>query len=224
MAIPNDGAQEAARIREYYLHASWRSSLGRHWFVAERRTAISRVVRDLLIPHRDLRVCDVGCGAGADLVWWKEQGVASNGLHGTELNHDRAAAARLVMPEATIAAVDGFTIPFPDSSMHVVMASLVISSILDEAGRVQLLEEMLRITRPRGVIAVYDFRVRKPWNRSVRPLRPSWLASQLGAPSIEVRMGPLLPILDLALRLPGWSRAPLIRALPRTHSLWIWRT
>jgi hypothetical protein len=81
---------------------------------------------------------------------------------------------------------------------------------------------MRRVTRDGGLLAIYDFRVRKPWNRNVVAISGSELAATLGPPDAEYRLGPFLPLLDLALRLPRWLRAPAIGLLPRTHRLWVW--
>ena len=113
--------------------------------------------------------------------------------------------------------------PFPDDSFDLVSASLVLSTIRDRSGRAALLAEMSRVTRAGGLLAIYDFRVRKPWNRNVVAMSGSELAAALGPPNSEFRLGPFLPLLDPALKLPGGLRGPTIGLLPRTHRLWVWK-
>ncbi len=220
MADPTTG--EAQRIRSYFGEASWRPSGGREMLVAERRQLVEQLVRATLPPFATLTVCDVGCGRGSDLERWRSLGVAEERLFGTELLDDRAEAARRALPGASIAQVEGFEIPFPDGSFDLVTASLVLSSIRDRAGRAALVAEMWRVTRPGGMLAIYDFRWRKPWNRNVLAVSGSELAAALRPPNGEYRLAPFLPLLDAALKLPGPLSAGLVGGLPRTHRLWAW--
>lgn len=221
MADPTTG--EAHRIRSYFGEASWRPSGGREMLVAERRRLVEQLVRATLPPLAQLTVCDVGCGRGSDLERWRALGVAEDRIFGTELIEERVEAARRALPAASIAGVEGFEIPFPDVSFDLVSASLVLSTIRDRPGRRALLAEMRRVTRKGGLLAVYDFRVRKPWNRNVVAMSGSDLAATLGPPNLEFRLGPFLPLLDPALKLPRGLRGPTIGLLPRTHRLWVWK-
>lgn len=218
----DEQAREADRIRAYFRDASWRPTVGREWIVNERRAVVERLVRAAMPPMDQLAVCDVGCGRGADLARWHALGVPGDGLYGTELSAERAEAARRTVPGGTIAEVTGFRIPFADASFDVVTATLVLSSVLDRARRRELLREMRRVTRPGGVIAIYDFRIRKPWNPNVTAISGRELAETLGTPTSEHRLAPLLPALDLALKLPPALGEIVIAVLPRTHRLWTW--
>lgn len=215
-------ARETDRIRSYFRNTSWRQTPAREWLVAERRAVVERLVEESLPPLDQLTICDVGCGGGGDLAWWHALGVPADRLYGTELSRESAAAAREAVPRANIAVVDGFGLPFADGSFDVVTASLVISSIRDAAGRRTLLTEMRRVTRAGGLLTVYDFRVRKPWNPNVVAIGGAELARVVGRPGAAYRVSPLLPALDVVLKAPRPLRGRLIRCLPRTHRLWIW--
>lgn len=217
-----DPTPETDRIRSYFGEASWGRSTGRDMLIAERREVVERLVRETLPPLTALTVCDVGCGGGSDLERWRSLGVAEDRLYGTELVAESAEAAQRAIGRGTVAPVDGFEVPFADGSFDLVTASLVLSSIRDPAARRQLAAEMWRVTRYGGLLAIYDFRIRKPWNRNVVAVRGSELAATLGPPTAEYRLAPLLPALNLALKLPALPRVALIRALPRTHRLWVW--
>lgn len=220
MADP--GTREAHRIRSYFSEASWRRSAGREMLVAERRQLVEQLVRATLPPFASLTVCDVGCGSGSDLERWRSLGVGEDRLFGTELVDELAGAARRALPGASIAQVEGFEVPFADGSFDLVTASLVLSSIRDRASRRALLAEMWRVTRKGGLLAIYDFRWRKPWNRNVLAVNGSELASAIRPPDADYRLAPLLPLLDVSLRLPGPVASALVRVLPRTHRLWAW--
>jgi ubiquinone/menaquinone biosynthesis C-methylase UbiE len=216
---------ESERIRRYFARRSWRTwPGGRAYLVAERSRLLARIAKILDRPVQALQICDVGCGSGQDLLYWAELGAEEGNLAGTELSADRAATARGRLPRADIRAVDGFAIPFTDGRFDLTTASLVFSTIKEPALRRNLFHDMWRVTRPGGMIAIYDFRVRNPRNREVvamTSLRINELYTQ--APFARWSAAPFLPALPTALRLPAALRGLAIRILPRTHSVWAWR-
>ena len=218
-----EATDETQRIRAYYRDASWRPSPGRSYLVSEWTGLVESVLAERGSDLSATRVCDVGCGAGSDLRRWKTLGVPEAQLSGTELSPERAEAAQRALPDATIARVDSFEVPFGDGAFDLVTASLVFSSVIDSDGRKALAAEMRRVTRPGGLIAVYDFRIRKPWNRHVRPVHERDLASSLGPSWRRYAVSPFLPLLDITLRLPSPIARRLMRVLPRTHRVWMWR-
>ncbi len=221
MAKP--AADEAQRIRAYFSDARWSPTKGARFLVAERRAVLETLLADVGIPTARLTVCDVGCGDGADLRRWRDLGVPEAQLFGTELVADLADTARRSIPTGVVTTADGFEVPFADHSFNLVTASLVLSTIRDRSDRRSFLLEMWRVTRPGGMLAIYDFRVRKPWNQNVAGVGTRELRSSLGRPTHTYRVAPLLPVLNLALKLPDAARAALVRVLPRTHRLWVWR-
>jgi SAM-dependent methyltransferase len=194
-------------------------------FVLAERRSLLRAAVDRLLPVRrdDLRICDVGCGAGGDLESWARAGVAVTNLAGTELLAEPLNEARRLLPDSNLRLVNDFTVPWPDGSFDVTSSSMAMSSILSQSSRRELFVEMLRVTIPGGVVAIYDFHVRKPTNRHVIAMNRKRIAA-LGMRPIESwRATPFLPLLKYALRLPSALRRPAIALLPRTHTLWIWQ-
>lgn len=215
---------DANRIRDYFESAGWKSSPGREYIADERMALLRAAVSSLAIPLSELNLCDVGCGGGADLGRWRDAGVPETRIAGTELVPGRAALARGLLPAAEIREVDGFDLPFNSGSFDVCTASLVFSTIRSTPHRRHLLEEMARVTRPGGMVIVYDFVIRKPWNRHVSALSTREL-TRLWKPPDQVRpAAPLLPALNVALRLPRGTAKRVAQSLPRTHRLWVWKT
>lgn len=213
---------EVGRIRDYFEAASWRPSPGRDYLVRERTAMFHAIVAGLRRSYKSLAICDVGCSTGDELVAWRDLGVPASRLAGTELVPSRAEIARERLPEADIRVVEGFDLPFASGSFDVCTAALVLSTIAGPAQRRRLLTEMLRITRPGGLVVIYDFVIRKPWNRNVVAVATRDLASVLGRPIEVQRAAPFLPFLTAVLRLPDWIARRLIRILPRTHRIWVW--
>jgi SAM-dependent methyltransferase len=221
----DETADEVARIRRYFGGAGWRSwSSGREYLVAERQRLLTAAAELVILSDGEhLNVLDVGCGTGSDLAHWRSTGIPEERLAGTELLPDRAAEASARLPAAEIVLTEGFSLPFADGRFHLTTASLVMSTILDARLRKQLFSEMLRVTAPGGVVAVYDFRVRKPTNHAVTAITRS-RAARMGRDPDQVRpAAPFLPALPLVLRLPSPLRRRLLSLLPRTHVMYLWR-
>lgn len=214
---------ETERIREYFRSTTWRASAGREYLVRERTALLRAAAAALGQAPGELSICDVGCGGGADLAAWRDFGVPEGQLAGTELVPERALLAQQRLPRADVREVDGVELPFAPESFDICTASLVISTIGSVDDRGHLLREMERVTRPGGIVAVYDFRVRKPWNRSVKAVSTHHISELLREPDAVEEAAPFLPILELALRLPRPLRVTVTRLLPQTHRLWIWR-
>jgi ubiquinone/menaquinone biosynthesis C-methylase UbiE len=126
------------------------------------------------------------------------------------------------LPGADLRLVDSFTIPWPDGSFDVTWSSMALSSILSSSNRKALFDEMVRVTKLGGVIAVYDLVVRKPTNRDVVAMTSARIRQFGLVPDERIRATPFLPLLDRVLGLPRTARVMALRFLPRTHAVWIW--
>lgn len=220
-----ESADEVARIRRYFGGAAWcRWSSGREYLLAERHRLLTDAAKLAVAGEGErLRVLDVGCGTGSDLAFWRSTGVPDEDLAGTEVLPERAAEAKARLPSAEIVLTEGFTLPFAAGRFRLTTASLVLSTILDAGLRRLLFSEMMRVTAPGGIVAVYDFRVRKPSNHGVTAITRS-RAAHLGRDPDEVRSAaPFLPLLPLVLRLPRPLRGRVLPLLPRTHAMYLWR-
>ena len=49
-------------------------------------------------------------------------------------------------------------LPFPDESMDAVISSIAIHNVLDRDGREKAIREIARVLKPKGRIAIQDFR------------------------------------------------------------------
>ncbi|HET9878731.1 MAG TPA: hypothetical protein VFQ81_05455, partial [Candidatus Limnocylindria bacterium] len=87
----------------------------------------------------------------------------------------------------------------------------------------RLFTEMWRVTRPGGMLALYDFWIRKPTNPDVVAMTQRSIGALGPPPTRRVAVTPFLPALPLVLRLPDPMRKGLLWILPRTHAIWIWK-
>jgi SAM-dependent methyltransferase len=121
-----------------------------------------------------LRLLEVGCGSGANLLELLRLGFAPEHLCGAELLPERHAQARHCLPAAvTLHAGDALAMPVAAASQDIVFVSTVFSSLLDDAFQQRLADVMWGWVKPGGGVLWYDFTVNNPRNADVRgvPLR-----------------------------------------------------
>jgi SAM-dependent methyltransferase len=191
--------------------------------VQERQRAMLKLfVRQGLTDLPALRVLEVGCGAGGNLLELLRTGFAPEHLAGAELLPERLAQARAVLPAAvTLWGGDATALDLPAASRDIVLQSTVFSSLLDDAFQQHLASTMWRWVAPGGGVLWYDFTVNNPRNHDVRgvPLaRVRQLFPQACISAVRVTLAP--PIARAACRLHP-ALYPVLGSLPllRTHLL-----
>lgn len=127
----------------------------------------------LLEDLSSIEALDVGCGTGGWMRTLLEWGATPEKLHGVDLLEDRINRAKLLSPGLDFRKASAWPIPFDNESMDLVCAHTVFSSILDFAARKKLAKEMLRVSKPGGLIFIYDFRVSHPLNPDTIGIRSS---------------------------------------------------
>ncbi len=171
-----------------------------------------------------LKLLEVGCGAGGNLLELLRLGFAPQHLAGVELLPDRLALARQCLPEAVaLHGGDASRLAVAPGSLDIVFQSTVFSSLLDAGFQQQLAAAMWRWLRPGGGVLWYDFTVDNPRNRDVAgvPLsRVQALFPQARLRHERITLAP--PIARAVCRLHP-ALYTLFNALPplRTHVL-VW--
>jgi SAM-dependent methyltransferase len=116
-----------------------------------------------------LRLTEVGCGSGGNLLELLRLGFRPEHLAGLELLPERHAQARQTLPEATrVWLGDATRAPIEPASQDLVLQSTVFSSLLDDAFQQRLAEVMWSWLKPGGAVLWYDFTVNNPRNADVR--------------------------------------------------------
>lgn len=138
--------------------------------VQEKQRALLQLLHQLgWTDPSALRVFEVGCGAGGQLLELLRLGVQPERLSGCELLPERHAQARALLPEAVqLHLGDAATLPLPAGSFDMVCQHTVFSSLLDNAFQQRLAERMWSWVRPGGGVLWYDFTVDNPRNPDVR--------------------------------------------------------
>jgi ubiquinone/menaquinone biosynthesis C-methylase UbiE len=224
--MPDD---EADRLRAAYAR---RDALGLdarydYWqpanlfiYQARERAVLSLLRRAGLLPLTGRRVLDVGCGDGSVLRDMLRYGAHPGDLYGVDLLPQRVERARELTPGAHIEAGDARDLPYGDGAFELVLGFTLLSSVVEPEARRRVAAEMARVTRPGGVVLLYDFWT-NPTNRDVRPLRRAEVRDLFAGKRIEFESTTLAPpIVRALIRLPGgWLACSLLDVLrfPRTH-------
>ena len=175
-----------------------------------------------------LRLTEVGCGSGGNLLELLRLGFAPERLQGIELLPERCAQARHALPSAITIwqgdAADRAQAPVQAGSQDLVLQSTVFSSLLDDAFQQHLAHAMWRWLRPGGAVLWYDFTFDNPRNPDVRGVTLARVRALFPASRISHRRVTLAPPLARAVcRLhPSLYSAFNLLPLLRTHRLaWI---
>lgn len=229
MTGPADDETRAVAAR--YARRSSTAMLDRYSFlqpdvwqtVQERQRAMLRLfVQQGLTDLAALRVLEVGCGAGGNLLELLRLGFAPQHLAGVDLLPERLAQARAVLPAAVqLHPGDASQLPIAPASQRIVLQSTVFSSLLDDAFQQQLADAMWRWVAPGGGVLWYDFTVDNPRNPDVRGVPLARLRQLFPQAAIRARRVTLAPPLARPLCRLHPGLYPIANALPllRTHVL-----
>lgn len=173
--------------------------------VQERQRVILQLLRQKGITDlAQLRLLELGCGTGANLLEFLRMGCAPQHLAGIELLPDRYAQARHLLPAAVrLQQGDALLADVPHASQEVVLLSTVFSSVLDQGFQQRLAATLWQWLRPGGAVLWYDFTYNNPRNPDVR-----------GVPLLRVRE--LFPQSRITARRVTLA-PPLARAVVRVH-------
>jgi SAM-dependent methyltransferase len=226
-----NGKREAKAVAERYAR---RQDPGRYsmlrpevlYAVQERQRAMLALWAQAGLHELSLlRVLEVGCGAGGNLLELLRLGFAPGHLSGVELLPERLAMARSVLPEAVqLRGGDALQAEVAAQSLDIAYVSTVFSSLLDDAYQQRLAETMWSWLKPGGAVLWYDFTVNNSRNPDVRGVPLARLRILFPQARLQHRRVTLAP--PLARAVTRWHRRlyPCFNALPwlRTHVLaWI---
>ncbi len=200
--------------------------MGNLLMVQERERFLSRLLARRGIESLDqFSAFEAGCSTGYNLRQVLQWGARPENLAGIDLDSAAVDYCKAHSPEIRVHHGSADSIPEPDEHFDMSLAFTLFSSVPDEDVAYGIAREMFRITRPGGLIVVYDMRRRNPGNSKVHrvdsddirrwfPKCPLRVQSITLAPPIARRVAPVAP----------WLYGPLATIpLLRTHAMYVLR-
>lgn len=167
---------DVQQIREAYSRRSQLPNTRYSLFDPSQRMAVQEVERRILTglvceEMTDLRsrhILDIGCGTGEWLLQYLRWGAQPANVVGVDLIPERVVACQGLVPGARIELMDAANLQLPRDAFDIVLQFTAFTSILDTTAREAAAAEMVRVTKPSGLIVWYDFICDNPRNADVR--------------------------------------------------------
>jgi SAM-dependent methyltransferase len=214
MAVPVTETDETDAVRARYARRQGddqRYSLLNPDFlfaIQERQRALAELFVSVgWLDLAGVRLLEVGCGTGSNLLEFLRFGFRPEHLQGIELltacveraRRELPGSVRITLGDAAGAAASAV----PEASQDIVYQSTVFSSLLDDGFQQRLADTMWRLVRPGGGILWYDFTVNNPRNPDVRGVPVARIRQLFPRGRMRVRRLTLAP--------------PLARTVTRFH-------
>lgn len=194
--------------------------------VQERQRAmLDLFVSNGLVALGEVRLLEVGCGAGGNLLELLRVGFRADHLIAAELLPERVAQARQALPSVVpVHEGDATALDLPLASQDVVLLSTVFSSLLDAAFQQRMADVVWSWLRPGGAILWYDFVFDNPRNPDVRGVSLARIRELFPEGQVDARRVTLAPPIARRVCRIHPSLYTVLNVLPflRTHLLcWI---
>jgi ubiquinone/menaquinone biosynthesis C-methylase UbiE len=135
----------------------------------ERERAFIKMIKFAKIKSlSDLKLIEIGCGNGNNILGFLRLGFKPENLAINELIHERFVEAKSKLP-GSITMIEGNALDMNlrENSFDIVFQSMVFSSILDIQFQNKLALKMWELVKPGGGILWYDFIYNNPKNKDV---------------------------------------------------------
>lgn len=173
-----------------------------------------------------LRLLEVGCGSGTNLLEFLRLGFVARHLSGVELLPDSAQRARSILPadvRIDIGDAAAMLDAFEPASQDIVYQATVFSSLLDDGFQSELARVMWQWVRPGGGVLWYDFTVGNPSNPDVRGVPVRRVRQLFRDGTMRVKRLTLAPPLGrMAVRVHPMLYSALSAIKPLTTHTLIW--
>jgi len=141
----------------------------------------------------EIKILDIGCGTGGELINLVRCGASPNLLYGIDLLKQRIEIAKKRHPGINFICGNAEMLPFPDSYFDIVMQFTVFTSILDVDIKMKIAREMLRVLKSDGLITWYDYFIKDPKNPDVNSIKNREIHNLFPLSDIQINKITLAP-------------------------------
>lgn len=194
--------------------------------VQERERLLSKVLKRHQVDSlADASVIEAGCSTGYNLRLFVQWGAQPQNAAGIDLSAEATAYVTAHSPEIRVHTGSADAIPEADEAFDFALAFTLFSSVRDEDVAHGIARELFRVTKPGGLILIYDMRRANPRNSSVHKIEMGDIRRWF--PTCPARAHTLTLAPPIARKAGRWAPAlygPLA-AVPflRTHTLFVLR-
>jgi ubiquinone/menaquinone biosynthesis C-methylase UbiE len=164
------------------------------WFIEERQLVAHGLLSEFgLKPDVSWKALEIGIGSRGWLPVLLDWGLAEENISGIDIGEARVVSAQKRFPKADLRIGDATRLPWLGESFDLVIASTVLSSVLDAEVRRAICNDMVRVVKRGGAIVWYDMRVGNPRNSNVRGIGENEIRELFGALEYRFQAVTLVP-------------------------------
>ena len=133
--------------------------------------AMVHALRSIHAGLQTARVLDVGCGDGGSLWLFRRAGFDPSNLFGVDIREDSIGKARAKNPKVNFQCDNATNLSYGDDAFDIAMETMMFLQLTDDEIAKRIASEMIRVTKPGGVLLISDWRYSKPGSKEFRVYR-----------------------------------------------------
>jgi ubiquinone/menaquinone biosynthesis C-methylase UbiE len=166
-----------AATEQCYLEYNARKGVGRNSLLHNPEVLFQTLARDAAMvramqwikPNAEsARVLDVGCGEGDSLWVLLRLGFEPSNLSGVDIQEEKIIQAKATNPLVNFEFADATSLRFNDETFDIAMESMMFLQLTDDDVARRIASEMIRVTKPGGILLVSDWRYSKPGSKEFK--------------------------------------------------------
>jgi SAM-dependent methyltransferase len=214
---------ELERIKAvYYQRKAIGNRLYSSHFSCEREREISEVLKRYgIISLSTQNILDVGCGTGAILGYFLEQGVLPENLYGIDLLSKRIEEGQRLYPNIRFTCGNAEQLPYPDDFFDVIIQSTMFTSILDYQMKKRIATEIFRVLKPNRILVWHDYRFNNPLNPNVKGIGKREIVNLFPGCQFEFKLINLNPFIARPLARLSWRLCQFLEKIPILRTHWL---
>jgi SAM-dependent methyltransferase len=166
-----------AATQSYYAAYAARKGADRNSLLNNPEVLFQNLAHDAAMVHalrsihaglQTARVLDVGCGDGGSLWLFLRAGFDPSNLFGVDIREDSIGKARAKNPKVNFQCDNATNLSYGDDAFDIAMETMMFLQLTDDEIAKRIASEMIRVTKPGGVLLISDWRYSKPGSKEFK--------------------------------------------------------